>query len=169
MSRVDVRVGDSKRQGSDVEELIIQSVRELEFVFDTECTWCDARTTDVLTPSDELPFGSVCVVESNTEVEIKGCQQWVSNGSGRRRGRWYIKRDAHEKLLEENGVYILVVYVPGSDDAIVEIIVVPAAVLGEFLAGSWCETSADWGDASVAKLTWSNLFDPESVERGDHE
>lgn len=143
-----------KRTGSSVESVVIDGEEGLSTVGDREAAWHDAVTTTALTPTDERPFGSICVVETDTPVEIKGCLPEVQNGDGTVSGRWYIKREAHEQLTESSGVYWFTVYAPRPETPILAQIVVPAAVVNDLLAGSWYDN----GRREVAKLTWTTIL-----------
>ena len=61
-----------KRPGSSVEAAVIDANSAVELVSDTTAGWCGARTAGLLTPSTDRPFIGICVVESETPVEIKG-------------------------------------------------------------------------------------------------
>jgi len=147
-----------KNTGASVEVAVINSEPGLDWVSDRESRWHDAKTTDVLTPKRGRPFGGICVVESETPVEIKGCLPEHADG---RSGGWFVKRDAHERLESENGVCWLVVYAPKPSTPILSEIVVPAATVGDFLRGSWYDN----GRREVAKLTWTRVLDEEGIER----
>ncbi|WP_243645300.1 hypothetical protein [Natrarchaeobius chitinivorans] len=101
-----------KASGDALEAHLIQSIDALEYVGDRTATWHDARTTTLLEPAESLPFYGIVVVEPGVPVEIKGCQIETSNGSGSTRGRFYVKREAHSRLLEAGGMYLFVVYIP---------------------------------------------------------
>lgn len=141
-----------KRTGESVEAAVIDSEPALDWVPDSQESGWDAVTTDVLTPTLERPFGDICVVEPETPVEIKGCIPTHNHG---RSGQWYIKRETHEPLESERGVYWLVVYAPRPETPILSQLVVPAATVGDFLEGSWYDN----GRRTVAKLTWTRLID----------
>lgn len=166
MSAVDdVAIVDAtpKEQGEAVAEVVVSVIDPLEHVPDDVAEWHDARLQDVLVTGSIATLLEHVAVPADTPIEIKAAQKRISNGAGVRRGRWYIKRDAHERLLESAGHYALVVYEPGGE--ILELVVVPADVVDEFLAGRWTAASAAWGDADVCKVTWSRLIDAERIER----
>lgn len=146
-----------KRTGSSVEAAVIDSEPGLEWVSDGEARDYDAVTTELLTPTLSRPFGGICVVESETPVEIKGCIPTHNHG---RSGQWYIKRRSHEQLVEQRGVYWLVVYAPQPNTPLLSQLVVPAATVGDFLDGSWYDN----GRREVAKLTWKRIIDEESLD-----
>jgi len=43
-------------------------------------------------------------------VEIKACQEWHRNGGKRCRGRFVLEREQHDYLIENNGLYLFVVF-----------------------------------------------------------
>lgn len=150
-----------KRTGSSVEAAVIETEPALSTVGDSTAEWHDAETTDMLTPRRDRPLGGVCLVESETPVEIKGCIPETENGSGTTPGRWYIKRQSHDQLEAERGVYYLVVYAPRPSTPIIAALVAPAATIGDLLAGSWYEN----GRREVAKLSWPRVIDESEVQR----
>lgn len=158
-------LSSSKDIGDSVESVVINREPGLEPVGDAVATWYDARTVECLDPSSRRPFLGIPLVESGTEVEIKGACVTRSNGTRECPGHWYIKREAHEELLEAGGVYILVVYAPFPDTPVLASAVVPASILDEHLRGSWYEVSADRSESEVVQLSWSRLIDRERVSR----
>jgi len=151
-----------KRAGSSVEAVVINSEPDLELVGDSEATWHDARTTGLLTPTDERPFGGVCVVERDTPVEIKGTLPEHENGDRAVPGRWYIKRPTHNQLKSENGVYYLTVYAPRPSTPLLAAMIVPAATIGDILAENWYENRG----RDVARLSWPRIFDRDAIGGG---
>jgi hypothetical protein len=150
-----------KRTGSSVEAAVIDTEPALSPVGDSTAEWHDAETTDVLTPRQDRPLGGVCLVESQTPVEIKGCIPETGNGDHSTTGRWYIKRQSHDQIEAEKGVYYLTVYAPRPSTPIIAALVVPAATVGDLLAGSWYDS----GRQTVAKLSWPRVIDETEVER----
>ncbi|MHC3439216.1 hypothetical protein ACYJ1Y_14275 [Natrialbaceae archaeon A-gly3] len=153
-----------KASGDALEAEIVQVVDALEYVGDRTATWHDAKTTAVLEPSQDLLFFGVCVVEPEVPVEIKGCQIETSNGSGSTRGRFYVKREAHERLLEAAGMYLLAVYLPRPGLPQVVRGIVPATLVDELLRGRWYDVGGDRSEEEVAKLAWSHVFNPDRVD-----
>ncbi|AXR78479.1 hypothetical protein [Natrarchaeobaculum sulfurireducens] len=154
----------SKASGDALEADLIQQIDALEYVGDRTATWHDARTTTLLEPSEWLPFYSIVVVEPDTPVEIKGCQVETSNGSRSTRGRFYVKRAAHERLLEAAGMYLFVVYVPRPGLPQVARALVPASIVDELLRAKWYDVAGSRSESEVAKLTWSDVIDPGTVD-----
>ena len=153
-----------KASGDALEADVVQTVDALEYVGDQTATWHDARTTTLLEPSESLSFYSIVVVEPDTPVEIKGCQVETSNGSRSTRGRFYVKRAAHERLLEAAGMYLFVVYVPRPGLPQLARALVPASIVDELLRGKWYDVGGSRSESEVAKLTWSHVIDPETVD-----
>jgi len=157
-------LSSSKAIGDSVEAAIINRDDGLESVGDSVATWYDARTVDCLDPSYERPFLGIPLVETGTEVEIKGACVVRSNGTRQRPGHWYIKRETHERLLEAAGVYLLAVYAPRPETPILRSVVIPASLLDEHLSESWyTDHSCDRPDLEVAQFTWTRVIDRENV------
>ncbi|PGF15820.1 hypothetical protein CP556_06625 [Natrinema sp. CBA1119] len=154
----------SKASGDALEAEIVQVVDALEYVSDHTATWHDAQTTAVLEASRSLPFYGIVLVEPGVPVEIKGCQIETSNGSNSTRGRFYVKRAAHEQLLEAAGMYLFVVYIPRPGLPQVARAIVPATLVDELLADRWYEVGGSRSEQEVAKLAWSHVIDPAGVD-----
>ncbi|SDC05652.1 hypothetical protein [Natrinema hispanicum] len=154
----------SKASGDALEAEIVQVIDALEYVSDRTATWHDARTTAVLEASRSLPFYGIVLVEPDVPVEIKGCQIETSNGDRSTRGRFYVKRAAHDRLLEVGGVYLFVVYLPRPGLPQVARAIVPATLVDELLAGRWYEVSGSRSEQEVAQLAWSHVIDPAGVD-----
>lgn len=155
------RKAAAKRVGEDVETLVIDGVAELEAADDPDAHH-DAVVDGLLTPTDHLPFGSICLLEDGTPVEIKACKLTTSNGSGRTApGRWYFKgRDSgqHRHLLDTGGACLLAVY--EETDAgreLVELLLLPASIVDELLADAWYDSGR--GEGAVAQLHWNAILD----------
>ncbi|WP_436343756.1 hypothetical protein [Natronorubrum sp. FCH18a] len=153
-----------KASGDALEAEIVQVIDALEYVGDRTATWHDARTTAVLEASRSLPFYGIVLVEPETPVEIKGCQIETSNGSRSTRGRFYVKRNAHDQLLEAGGMYLLVVYLPRPGLPQVARAIVPATIVDELLSGRWYDVGGSRSEQEVAKLAWSHVINPAGVD-----
>ncbi|WP_436924937.1 hypothetical protein [Halosimplex amylolyticum] len=156
-------LSSSNSIGESVEGAVINSDPALEAVGDSVATWYDARTIRCLDPCYERPFLGIPLVEKGTEVEIKGACVVRSNGSRQSAGHWYIKRAAHEKLLDTGGVYLLAVYAPYEDTPILRSAIIPASILDEELGGRWYEVDADRSEKEVVQLSWPVIIDRERV------
>ena len=153
-----------KASGDAIEADAIQAIEELTYVGDRTATWHDAETTTLLEPSDRLPFYGICLLEAGTPVEIKACQIETGNGGRPTRGRFYLKRRAHDRLLEAAGSYLLIVYLPRPGLPQVARAIVPASLLDELLRGRWYDVDGDRSEETVAKLAWSHVIDPDDVD-----
>ncbi|APW99953.1 hypothetical protein CHINAEXTREME_20235 [Halobiforma lacisalsi AJ5] len=153
-----------KASGDFLEGEIVQRIDALEYVDDRTADWHDAKTTAVLEPDRTLPFYGVVLLEPEIPVEIKGCQYQTSNGEYPTHGRYYVKRRAHDRLLEAGGMYLFVVYVPRPELPQLARAVVPATIVDELLAGRWYNVGGSRSENEVAKLSWSNVIEPEGVD-----
>lgn len=151
----------AKLLGDRLETDTISRHDELEVVPDVEDDRYDARTTELFVGGHGVRMLAVVAVESNTPVEIKFASARINCGS---RGRWYIKRRAHEWLLANDGVYYLGVYDQETGDTVSNL-VVPASVV-EAAISSWITASDDRCEQEYAQVTWSVLIDPIQVEPG---
>jgi len=154
-----------KRLGDDLEDALVATHEPLEGVDDEVCEWHDAYATQLWTPSGRLPFVGICLVETDVPVEIKTAQRSTSNGNRQTHGRWYLKRDAHQQLLEAGGVYLLAVYTAtagGDQCRLLAQLVIPAALLDDHLADRWYDSGRAEGE--VAKLAWQHVIAPSHVE-----
>jgi hypothetical protein len=150
--------------GETIEADAINRLDALESVPDSEATWHDARVDGLLEPSRDLPAIGVVLVEDGTEVESKAAQ--IRMGKSNRRGRWFVKREAHDRLLEAGGVYLLVVYEPRSGLPWAAARIVPASVLDDLLKPRWYDVDQDRSEDEVVQLPWSAVCDPTAVEAG---
>lgn len=103
------------------------------------------------------------LASDDTPIEVKSCRRWISNGRGRTAGRWYLRRRAHDALLEAGGYYLLAVYEERDDElVIVDDQLIPADVVDAIVpASSWSDVRRDC--EAVAKLRHSAVS---SVEEG---
>mgnify|MGYP006288903579 CR=1 FL=1 len=146
----------SKSLGTTLETWLIDWYDSLRSVGDPEATWHDAETTAAWYPSGITPFCGICVIERGTPVEIKACAREGSNGPDRDSpGHWYIKKDAHDRLLEAAGSYLLAVH--DGPDAVLARRVIPASLLDEFLKDRWYRSGRSEG--VVCQLSWPRLID----------
>ncbi|WP_265109603.1 hypothetical protein [Halosolutus halophilus] len=153
-----------KASGDAIEATVVQDVDEFEHVGDRTATWHDAKTTTLLEPRRSLPFYGIVLVEPAVPVEIKGCQVETGNGDRSTRGRFYVKRSAHEQLLEAAGMYLFVVYLPRPGLPQIARAIVPATIVDELLAGRWYDVGGERSESEVAKLAWSHVIDPAGVD-----
>jgi hypothetical protein len=151
---------DSKAAGKRVEAEVVQVVDGIEPVSDDDAR-ADSRATTAMYPSQDLPFSSICVVESGTPVEIKSAM--VRATAANERGRYYLRRDQHEFLLNQRAVYLLAVCKPTPQREILSKRIVPAAVVNEF-RHPW-KTPDD--RPAYDQLAWSVLIDSRRINGGE--
>jgi len=157
----------SKQLGEGVAADVLQLFDELEGVEDTEATWHDAVLIDHLWPGDpsRLRFGGICVACEGHPVEIKAALVRRSNGDRDSPGHWYIKRQAHERMLDAAGHYLLVVYQQRGGRRHLARIIVPAATMDDLLRSKWYEVNGDRSENEVAQLSWPTLLDEAVLRR----
>ena len=149
----------AKHGGENAEAAVIQTVSELEYLDDLEDIHADARATTVIVPSPELPTVALPVVEIGALVEIKSAM--VVYGESQSRGRYYLRQQQHEHLLEKGAIYLFAVCAPTPSRPVIAMKLVPATIVDD-LVSSWI----DAGDrADYAQLAWSRIFDPSEIQR----
>lgn len=131
--------------GEELEYLTITGDDGLEHVGDGEADWYDARLQD------------------GTPVEVKACAERISSGTSTRRGRILIKREAHDRLLEANGRYRVVVY--DQDRAILVEADVSAADVDEVIS-SWIDAPPSRSYDAYAQVRWPLLVDVAALQEG---
>ncbi|WP_423745087.1 hypothetical protein V5735_03415 (plasmid) [Haladaptatus sp. SPP-AMP-3] len=149
----------SKRGGETAASAVLDLVPELVHVPDTEAEHYDARASTLVEPSSKLAFSGICLLEKHVVVEIKSTI--VVYGANQSRGRFYLRRGQHEKLLDDAGVYLFAVCEPTPDRTVIAMKVIPATLVDE-LVSSWIEPD---GRATYAQLAWSRIFAREEVQR----
>lgn len=132
----------AKEIGEEMEWEIGTNDPDLELVGDGEADWFDARRSD------------------GTETEIKTCAFRISDGESSRRGRFLIKRRAHNRLLEAGGRYRFGVYLQG-DREIVVVVDVPAEVVEEEIE-RW--NDPDSKNYEFAQLRWPRVIPVDEVD-----
>lgn len=166
-SNVEISTAPPKQQGDAVESLVIRTVDGIGHVPDAVAEWFDFVVTDRLEAGNGVPFRSDrLLVERGTRGELKAAQRYTSNGDDERRGRFYVKRSAHEHLLAVDGVYLLAVYRTDVVDALDALLLVPARLVDGYL-GDWYRVSSRSWSGQAKKIAWSRFLDPADVEGGD--
>lgn len=155
----------AKRGGENAEHKVFTAVDALEPVAGEEHH--DAVATNALFPSQTLPFESICAVERGALVEIKSTM--VVHTEVQRRGRFKLRRNQHQALLEESAFYIFAVCEPIPERQVIAMKLVPAVIVDRLVGEDGVADWRDEGDSRgpKAQLTWSNLFDPAEVEGGE--
>ena len=149
----------NKRAGISTEVRVTDDhVPELQLVPDDAVEHYDAITTSIVTPRSELPFVGLCLLERGTVVEIKSVMATYADG---RRGRFYVRPEQHERLLEAAGVYLFAVC-DRADRAAIALKVVPATTV-DAVIGSWIDGGD--GRSNYTQLSWNRVFDACEVER----
>lgn len=121
--------------------------------------WFDAIASTEVTASM-----SGTIVDAGTPVEVKGCAVRVSDGSASRRGRWWFRRDSHERLLQDAGEYALGVYDSDSAD-VLRIALTDAQTVDALLSDRWTSCGRDHRADQSAQLRWSAVFDDVAGDR----
>lgn len=121
--------------------------------------WYDAVADEhVLVPP---PVQDALVLEGAL-VEIKSCQPSTGDGSGSTQtGRWWIRKRAHEKLLAEDGWYVLCVTpedTPGNPHRVA----LTRAREVDALIDSWW----NWDPPCIC-IAWTAVFDSLDANGGD--
>lgn len=154
----------SRLAGDRAEDNVLRLVEGLRYVTDTEAEHYDAVTETLIVPSDRLPFVGIAVLEVGVAVEIKSAG--VVYGESQRRGRFYLRRSQHDRLVEAGGVYLFAVCGPNNRE-VVAMKIVPATQVEQLIdavTDHW-RTAGDSRDECV-QLSWARIFDPEAIEGG---
>lgn len=158
MSSDSIPRGSSHDIGDFIEHEIVDSL-SLKPVPDAEVEWYDAIAEHTISIGLVDLSDTICV-EQGTPIEIKGARYRISDGTGTRRGRFYLKQNSHKKLLEAGGVYCSVVY---NDDGILAVAWLKPETVDE-LVGSWSDVDRSHGN--VALVNWSAILPPSIVNGG---
>lgn len=148
-----------KRAGENAEANVLDRVPELRYVSDRTAEWHDAEVETLFEPPhDAVTFYGINLLAVGTEIEIKAAQFRYASGQ---RGRWYIRKRQHERLLAEGGAYLLAVYDPRTGD-VLAMAVVPASLIDELLPDGWTPRR-DRAEEGYNQLGWARVLDPEEV------
>lgn len=149
---------DSRRLGRSSQSAAIETVDGIEPVPDEVAIHHDARAIDRITPSPSLPIVGRVEIEPGTPIEIKSAA--VVATADQKRGRFYLRREQHEKLIEQGAVYLMVVSTSDPSREVLAAKIVDAREIDD-LVPSWI----DGGDrADFAQITWSRVIEPSLVE-----
>jgi len=150
----------NKRAGISTEIVVTtKHIPQLQLVPDDGAQHYDAIATTLVTPGSELPFVGICLLERGMLVEIKSVVVSYADGS---RGRFYVRPEQHEQLLEDAGVYLFAVCRDTPDREVIALKIVPATTV-DAVIGSWIDGGD--GRSNYAQLAWSRVFDACEVER----
>jgi len=152
-----VSLAAAKAIGEDIEQRAIERVDGLTEVPGDD--WHDAIADAVIDPTaaPALSLGSTLLVCRGTPIEIKAARMRVSAGSRERDGYWYFTVGQHGQLLGAAGAYLLTVYADGARPEVRQMLLVPATIIDEVLAGRWYDVDRD--EERVAQLRWSILLE----------
>jgi hypothetical protein len=140
---------DNREHGDRIEDHATILYPQLRLVDDDTVAWFDAVTaTSIETPTGDVPPGGV--------VEIKSTVQRHATGD---RGRFYLRQNQHEWLVEADAWYLFVV-VDDTHRHIYADRLVPADVVDGDLGGWW---NGGEGRASYQQRTWTTWIDASSV------
>jgi hypothetical protein len=157
----------SKTVGETVEDLVTETVSDLEAVaapedyqYNEADYWHDATPTRALFPSHQLPMAGLCAIEPGTPVEIKACRATISDGTETRTGRFQLHRPQHERLVEEDGVYLFALYSDTPEGpALLGLLAVLAVVIEEERRDAWYAVDGreDYYQLSASRLPIDGL------------
>lgn len=121
---------------------------------------CDAVDLDLKHVNDDETRDYDAVESDGTEVEIKTCQKFI-NGNGsrsnRRRGRFWIEKRQHERLVDVDGKYLLVVL---DENQIIERAAVTEAYVADAeISDRWTTNGKGGHGTHSAQLPWGMIDD----------
>jgi hypothetical protein len=165
----------SKQIGERLEEIVVDALDELQEAtvpdsFDgaAEDYWHDAQPEVALFASDQIPMVGICVIEPGQPVEIKAASATISSGTRSCAGRFYLTRSQHERLVEENGVYLFAIYVEDDDGdpELLRMLAIPAVIVEEERRDTWYEVDhrSDYYQLSASRLPFDGLGGDRRVE-----
>jgi len=120
--------------------------------------WYDVTPT-VAVFTNDLPMMGILAIEPGTPGEIKGARATISDGTESRNGRFYIRRQQHERLVARDGVYIFAVY-RASDNELLGLLATLAVIVEEELRETWYDAGPgreDYYQLSASRLPIDGL------------
>lgn len=145
----------SKHAGERAEAAVIQAIDELAPVDDQEAEHYDAEPVTAIAPSEEIRFAGMAVLERAVPVEIKSCIPRLSSGQW---GRFYLRENQHQRLVEDGGVYLFAVVTPHEREPIA--LKVAAARTVDGVVPSWIDAGER---ETYAQVSLSRVFKPDEV------
>ncbi len=134
----------SKVVGESVEEYVLEAVDDLQAAvvpadWDSadEDYWFDAMPERALFASQRVPMVGICAIDPGQPVEIKSARARISDGANSRHGRFNLTRRQHERLVEEDGVYLFVIHDGGSKPELLGLLAVLAVVIEDERRPTW--------------------------------
>lgn len=109
----------------------------------------DARFSE-----DFVGDGGGLIVAAGTPVEVKTCRLAYDQ----RKGRWWIRRDNHERLLQDGGEYVLSVYKEATGEILRQRLV--SAQIIDSLIDQWWAAGNGHHETTeeFVQLPWSKVF-----------
>jgi len=150
----------SKRAGNRAESNVIEEVPELTYLPDTEVEHADAEAETAISPRPQLPTVALPVVEQGTLVEIKSAIVRLESGG---KGRFYLRREQHEAIVDEAGVYLFAVCEPTPDRSVLALKFVAATSLDDAVS-SWRRAGPNRPE--YTQLRWGRIFDADEIGAG---
>lgn len=97
------------------------------------------------------------------DVQIKGVQEWVSAGPGRRRGQVTLWRETLRHFEDAGGLYIIVVYDPDADpedpEAFIESHALAAPeTIAAIAEDRWQKAVHDRKKGRRAQISWQDVY-----------
>lgn len=154
-------VVSSKIAGSSAASAVINRFPELRFVGDSEAEHFDAETVTLLEASDELVLEGRESIEAGRGIEIKSAAVVIT--TKQTRGRFHVRREQHETILDEDGLYLLAVCEPTPQREPIAMKLLSAADVDERLT-AWIDEPSDRSVGQFTQPTWTRFFDREEVE-----
>jgi hypothetical protein len=148
-------VADNRDRGIGAED---ESCRQcpLEPAAEDRGEWFDLVATDSFDVTGQP-------VDAGDRFECKSC--W--NRYGSRRGRWWIPRKNHDRLIESDGWYILSV-VDREAEYILRMAAVRASHADQLIGDRWTDRGrGSKGVDQYRQLSWSVVFDPAETPGGE--
>lgn len=125
--------------------------------------WYDAITAEPIVTGPDARLSGLTVVDVGTPIEIKSCVEWI--GDHDRRGRWWFREGAHERLLAAGGEYVLAVR--DGSSGLLRVALTPASTVDVLLEGRWTSCGRHHEADRSAQLPWGAAFDTGGESRGD--
>jgi len=164
----------SKVLGESVEQLVIETVDELEPASVPESWdradddyWYDATPLTALFSNRTVPMVGICAILPEQPVEIKAARAQISDGSNSRNGRYNLTRAQHERLVAEDGVYLFAVYRGGDDPELLGLLATLALIVEEEFRDTWYSAGSgreDYYQLSASRLPIDGLGGESSAE-----
>jgi len=116
--------------------------------------------------------------QSGTKIQVKGAKAWIKNGynNGNQsytRGRWKFYEGDHEQLVENDGVYLLIVYDADDPDDLDDLDILAWKIVGpdvvEEAIDEWWDTTDIRCSAKgqTRRLSWLDILEDEKVDDDD--